>query len=98
LSIDPLIEPSFSLTEPHLTSDADLSDLVRDLNLAQNRSKLLASTLKGWNLLQKGTKMSLFCSHQKEFLSFFFSGRQLKYCNIADALMEALGQQYDRNE
>jgi hypothetical protein len=35
-SVDPLFEPSCLLTEPHLISQADLSDLVCDLILLKN--------------------------------------------------------------
>jgi hypothetical protein len=46
-------------TEPHKINQAELNDLVRDLNLSKGQAELLASRLKGWNLLEKGTKMLL---------------------------------------
>jgi hypothetical protein len=39
------------------------------MNLSKNQSELLASRLKGWNLLEKGIKISLFCKHNKLFFS-----------------------------
>jgi hypothetical protein len=73
--VDPLDEPFSSLTEPDLIPETDLSDLVHDLNLRKNQIELLASRLKGWYLLEKCTKIYLFCKHQK-VLQFFFSGKQ----------------------
>ncbi|UYV84365.1 hypothetical protein LAZ67_X001944 [Cordylochernes scorpioides] len=43
-------------SEPHLLTQGDLNDLVRDLDLSKKQSELLGSRLKGWNLLHKGTK------------------------------------------
>ncbi|UYV76679.1 hypothetical protein LAZ67_14001721, partial [Cordylochernes scorpioides] len=43
-------------SEPHLLTQGDLNDLVRDLDLSKKQSELLGSRLKGWKLLHKGTK------------------------------------------
>ena len=42
---------------PHLISQSELNDLVRDLNLSKIQAELLASRLRGWNLLQQGVKV-----------------------------------------
>ncbi|UYV74282.1 hypothetical protein LAZ67_11002855 [Cordylochernes scorpioides] len=44
-------------SEPHLLTQGDLNDLVRDLDLSKKQSELLGSRLKDWNLLYKGTKI-----------------------------------------
>lgn len=41
--IDPLFGTSCSLTEPHLTSQADLSDYVPNPNSSKNQYELLVS-------------------------------------------------------
>jgi hypothetical protein len=51
--------PDFpELTVPHLISQSELNDLVRDLNLLKFQAEHLASRLQGWNLLQQGVKGS----------------------------------------
>ncbi|UYV69440.1 hypothetical protein LAZ67_6003617 [Cordylochernes scorpioides] len=45
-----------ALSEPHLLTQGDLNDLVRDLDLSKKQSEPLGSRLKGWNLLHKCTK------------------------------------------
>lgn len=39
--------------EPHLLTQGDLNDLVRDLSLLKEKAEVLGSRLKQWNLLQK---------------------------------------------
>ncbi|GBN42532.1 hypothetical protein AVEN_51138-1 [Araneus ventricosus] len=56
---------------PHLISQSNLNDLVRDLNLSKNQSVLLASRLKEWNLLEKETKVCSFRKWQQDFQDFF---------------------------
>jgi hypothetical protein len=56
---DPDFQPSTS-TEPHLISEGELNDLVRDLNLSKSQAELLGSRLQGWNLLQKNTNSLIF--------------------------------------
>ena len=45
-------------TSPHFIMQQELNDLVRDLNLSQTQSEFLASRLQGWNLLEKGAKVT----------------------------------------
>ncbi|UYV81448.1 hypothetical protein LAZ67_20001231 [Cordylochernes scorpioides] len=54
-------------SEPHLLTQGDMNDLVRDLDLSKKQSEPLGSRLKGWNLLHKGTKIHFLHSH----LDFF---------------------------
>ncbi|UYV66554.1 hypothetical protein LAZ67_4002056 [Cordylochernes scorpioides] len=86
-----------ALSEPHLLTQGDLNDLVRDLDLSKN-SELLGSRLKGWNLLHKGTKVCFFRKRQDEFQDFFSQENDLVYCNDVVSLMEALGHDHDTEE
>lgn len=52
-SADPLYIPD--TTEPHMLTQGDLNDLVRDLNLSKRMSELLGSRLQQWSLLHEGT-------------------------------------------
>ncbi|UYV80797.1 hypothetical protein LAZ67_19001756 [Cordylochernes scorpioides] len=70
-----------ALSEPHLLTQGDLNDLVRDLDLSKKQSELLGSRLKGWNLLHKGTKVCFFRKRQDEFQDFFSQENDLVYCN-----------------
>ena len=45
-------DPDSDIKKPHLISQAELDDLVRDLSLLKEKSELLGSRLKEWNLLQ----------------------------------------------
>ncbi len=49
-----LNDPDFdqeSSSEPHLITQSELHDLVRDLELTKNKAELLGSRLQQWNLL-----------------------------------------------
>jgi len=46
------------LTVPHLLSQSELNDPVKDLNLSKIQAGLMASRLQGWNLTQQGVKVS----------------------------------------
>jgi hypothetical protein len=69
--VDRLFDPSCSMTESHLISQADLSDFVCDLNLSRNESRLLASRLDSWKLLEKAPR-NIFLPQASEgpFISF----------------------------
>jgi hypothetical protein len=58
-------------TEPPKINQAEFNDLVRDLNLSKEQAQLLTSRLKGWNLLEKGTKICYYCQRQHEFQHLF---------------------------
>lgn len=94
---DPLFDvPGCSTsTEPHRISQAELNDLVRDLHLAKSQSELLASRLKGWNLLQGDVNITFFRKRQKELTQFFLQEGDLVYCLDVTNLFDALGQKHD---
>jgi len=68
---DATFETSTSSCEPHLLTQGELNDLVWDLELSKKQAELLDSRLRGWNLLQKDTKVCFFCNHQEEFQDFY---------------------------
>ena len=53
---DPTFAGACSSSEPHLLTQGDLNDNVRDLKLSRKQAELLGSGLKGWNLLRQDTK------------------------------------------
>ena len=53
-------DPDSDIKKSHLISQAELDDLVRDLSLSKEKSELLGSRLKEWNLLQSGATVSHF--------------------------------------
>lgn len=81
-----------SSNKPHLISQGELNDLVRDLNLSKIQAELLGSRLQGWNLLQTNAKISGFRSRQKEFSQYFRDENNLVYCTNIDELFLHLGQ------
>jgi hypothetical protein len=66
---------------------------VRDLNLSKAQAVLLESKLKEWNLLQKGTAVSVFHERQIGLSSYFAMEDSLCCCNDVDGLLDALGKE-----
>lgn len=85
-------------TEPHRINQHELNDLVRDLSLSKKQAELLASRLKGWNLLEKGTTISSYRRREEEFRRFFSVDGNLVYCTDVDSLMRELGDCHDPKE
>ena len=96
-SADPDFEPSHSSLEPHLISQSELNDLVRDLELPKSKVELSGSRLQQWNLLESDVKISLFRDRQKDLVQFFLMEGDLVYCHDIDDLMTALSITYDPN-
>ena len=57
MDCDPTFAGASSSNEPHLLTQGDLNDNVRDLNLSRKQAELLGSRLKGWKLLRQDTKV-----------------------------------------
>jgi len=57
MDCDPTTAGASSSSAPHLLTQGDLNDIVRDLNLSKTQAKLLGSRIKGWNLLRQDTKV-----------------------------------------
>ena len=60
-----------SRTEPLHFSEAELSDLVRDLNLSIESPEVLASRLKENNLLELGKLVTYYRNQDTDFSAFF---------------------------
>jgi hypothetical protein len=58
----------------------------------------LGSRLKEWNLLQKGTTVSVFRKRQTGLSSYFAVEDSLCYCNDIDGLLDALGKNHKPEE
>ena len=58
-SADSDFELPHSSPEPHLISQSELDDLVRDLELVKRKAELLGSRLQQWNLLENDVRISL---------------------------------------
>ncbi|ESN93095.1 hypothetical protein HELRODRAFT_165255 [Helobdella robusta] len=83
---------------PHRLSQAELSDLVRDLDLSQEKAELLGSRLKQWNLLQSDVKVSYFRKRQQNLVRFFEKKNSLVVCVDIYGLMYCLNLNYDPTE
>ena len=60
--------------------------------------KLSGSRLRGWNLLQKDTKVCLFRNRQKEFQDFYSEENDLVHCNNICAVMDVLDHEHKTAE
>lgn len=94
---DPDFVPSTS-SEPHLISQSELNDLVRDLGLSKSQAELLGSRLQGWNLLSSGTKISVFRSRHEDLTKYFSQVGSLTFCSNINGLFCALGCNHDPKE
>ena len=83
---------------PHFLSYGDLQDLARDLNLSKEKSELLGSRLKQWNLLQKGVSITSFRKRHADLAPYFRLEGDTCYCNDINGLMESMDQQYEASE
>jgi hypothetical protein len=89
---DPTIAASFSSSEPHLLTQGDLNDLVRDLNLPKKPAEPLSSRLKWWSLLHQDIEICFFRNRQIEIKEFFSQENDLVFCNDVCPVLEDLGQ------
>ena len=95
--IDPDYEPC-SLDDPHLITQSELNDLVRDLGLSKAKAELLGSRLQEWCLLSPGTNISCFRNRQDDIIKFFAKVDSLCFCVDVDGLFSALGCDHDPQE
>ena len=83
---------------PHLKTQQELNDLVRDLNLPKSKSELLGSRLQQWILLAPGTEVAVY-RRQLELLSNLFSkNREVFHCNDISELIHVLVGKYDPDD
>lgn len=90
-------EPCVS-SEPHLITQSELNDLVRDLGLSKSKAELLGSRLQGWCLLSQVAKVSVFRNRQDDLTKFFEKVDNLVFCTDIDKLFTAFGCNYDPQE
>ena len=90
----PTFAEACSSNEPHLLTQGDLNDDVRDLNLSKKQAELLGSRLKCWNLLRQDTKVCFYGEHHEEFKDFFSLEDGAVFCNDVCSVMEVLGHEY----
>jgi len=57
MGCNPTVAAASSSNEPHLLTQGDLNDIVRDLNLSKKQAEILGPMLKGWILLRQDTKV-----------------------------------------
>ena len=82
-----------SSTEPQCFSQSELRDLVRDLELPKESAEVLASCLKGKNLLESGTLVAYYRNRDAEFSRFFKQSTDLLYCKDPEqVLLLGVGQ------
>jgi hypothetical protein len=84
--------------EPHLITESDLNDLVRDLQLSKERSELLASRLKEWNLLDSSVKVCSFRDRNFKLASFYELKEGVCYCNDINSLMLEFNEEHKPHE
>ena len=96
--IDVYEEPSSSLPKPHLITQSDLNDLVRDLQLSKDHAELLGSRLQGWNLLNKQTNITYFRKRDNTLREYFYTDEELCVCTNINGLMETLGMKHEPKE
>jgi len=97
-SDDYTFEQTSTSGEPHLLTQCELNDLVRDLKLSKINAELLGSRLKGWNLLRHDTKVCVYRNRQKDFQDFYSECDGLAYCNNISAVMNALDHEHNATE
>ena len=91
---DPTYDENCSVN-PHMINQADLNDVIRDLNLTKQQSELLCSRLKGWNLLEKDVRICEYCTRDRYFKEFFSEENSLVFCNDVCSLFHALGHDHE---
>ena len=80
-----------SCTVPQRFNQAELSDLLRDLNLSKESSEVLVSRLKEKNLLESGTLVTYYRNQDAEFSPFFRRTRDLVCFSYPERVLFVLG-------
>lgn len=83
---------------PHLISQSELDDLVRDLDLPKEKSEILGSRLKQWNLLQPEVCVTAYRKRHSSYVDFYSKDGDLIYCNDVVGLLDKLGHQHSADE
>ena len=94
MDCDPTFTAVSSSNEPHLLTQGDLNDIVRDLKLSKIQAELLGSRLNGWNLLREDTKVCFYRGRHEEFKDFFSQEVGVVFCNDVCSVTEVLGHEF----
>lgn len=88
----------YEADEPHLVTQAELNDLIRDIHLTKQDSELLASRMQQWKHLAVGTKVTIYRYRSLEFAAYFEKKHSILYCTDVDGLFQKMKQPYDKTE
>jgi hypothetical protein len=69
-----------------------LNDLIRELQLTEEKSELLGSRLREKNILASGVKFSWYRNREKEFRKYYTQEDQLAFCTDISNFQHQLGQ------
>lgn len=95
-AVDPLYIPDTD--HPHMLSQGDLNDLVRDLNLTKQMSELLASRLQQWKLLQNNVRVTATRERSAHLAQWFAKSDKICYCKDIPQLFTAMNEHFDPDE
>ena len=84
--------------KPKLFTQAELNDLVRDLNLPKDSALILGSRLKEKRMLSSDTSFAWYKHREREYICFFTFENPLVYCVDVKGLIEKLGTVYNPSE
>ena len=87
-------DPDSDIKKRHLISQAELDDLVCDLSLSKEKSELLGSRLKEWNLLQIGATVLHFRNRHCKLAAYYAVEHGVCYCHDVTGLMKELDNKY----
>ena len=90
-------DPDSDIKKPHLISQTELDYLVRDLSLSKEKSELLGSRLKEWNLLQSGATVLHFRNHHCKLAAYYAVEHSVCSCHEVTGLMKELDIKYITN-
>lgn len=91
---DPDYEPSDDESR-HEPTQEEMDDLIRDLGLNKEKSEILVSRLKEWNLLDKKVKITAARSRDKIYSNFYTDHGAFVACHDIDGLMHELGFEHE---
>ena len=84
--------------QPKPFNQAELNDLVRDLNLPKASALILGSRLKAKRMLSTDTTSAWYKHRENEYIRFFVKEHFLIYCVDVHGLIKKLGTVYHSND
>ena len=64
-------DSEFMSKQPHLITQEELNDLVRDLSLTKESAEVFGSRLNEWNLLAYDTRISFYRTRHQNLSKFY---------------------------